>query len=96
MGLLILASATGAVLGRSARSDAARAAIDNLNARTRAWWKMCAIFALTLLVGRIGSLVLFAMLSLSALREYITLMPIRRGDHRTLFWSFFFITPLPI
>ena len=93
--LLIVASAIGAVSGsRTAKSDAARATIDNLNARTRAWWKMCAVFALTLLMGRIGSLALFALLSLLALREYITLMPTRRGDHRTLVWMFFFITPL--
>lgn len=94
LGILVLASAIGAVLKQTAKSDAARATIDNLNARTRAWWKMCAIFALTLLVGRVGSLVLFALLSLLALREYITLMPTRRGDHRTLLWIFFVITPL--
>ena len=94
LGLLIVASAIGAVLARAAKTEGARATIDNLNARTRAWWKMCAIFALTLLVGRIGSLVLFSLLSLLALREYITLMPTRRADHRTLVWTFFFITPL--
>jgi len=55
---------------------------------------MCAIFALSLLVGRAGSLVLFCLLSFLALREYMTLVPTRRGDHRTLFWSFFIITPL--
>jgi phosphatidate cytidylyltransferase len=91
---LLLASAIGAALKRAAKSDAARATIDNLNARTRAWWKMCAIFALTMLVGRIGSLILFGLLSLFALREYVTLVPTRRGDHRTLLWSFFVITPL--
>ncbi|HEY4380801.1 MAG TPA: phosphatidate cytidylyltransferase [Acidobacteriaceae bacterium] len=94
LGVLVLASAIGAVLKRTAKNDAARATIENLNARTRAWWKMCAIFAVTLLVGRIGSLVLFGLLSLLALREYITLMPTRRGDHRTLVWTFFFIAPL--
>jgi phosphatidate cytidylyltransferase len=94
LGILVLASAIGVVLRRTAKSDAARATIDNLNARTRAWWKMCAIFALTLLIGRIGSLVLFGLLSLLALREYITLVPTRRADHRTLLWSFFIITPL--
>ena len=94
LGILILASVIGVVLRRTGKSDAARATIDNLNARTRAWWKMCAIFALTLLIGRIGSLVLFGLLSLLALREYITLVPTRRGDHRTLLWSFFIITPL--
>ena len=94
LGILVLASAIGVVLQRTAKGDAARATIDNLNARTRAWWKMCAIFALTLLIGRVGSLVLFGLLSLLALREYITLVPTRRGDHRTLLWSFFIITPL--
>jgi phosphatidate cytidylyltransferase len=94
LGILVLASSIGGVLRRTAKSDAARATIDNLNARTRAWWKMCAIFALTLLIGRVGSLVLFGLLSLLALREYITLVPTRRADHRTLLWSFFIITPL--
>src|SRR6267378_738340 len=92
--ILVLASVIGVVLQRRAKSDAARATIENLNARTRAWWKMCAIFAVTLLIGRVGSLVLFGLLSLLALREYITLVPTRRGDHRTLLWSFFIITPL--
>ncbi|MGD0098580.1 MAG: phosphatidate cytidylyltransferase [Terracidiphilus sp.] len=94
LGALILATLIGMVLEKTAMSDAARSTIENLNARIRAWWKMCAIFALTMLIGQIGSLVLFALLSLLALREYITLMPTRRGDHRTLLWSFFFITPL--
>jgi phosphatidate cytidylyltransferase len=94
LGILVLASAIGVVLSHTAKSDAAGATIENLNARTRAWWKMCAIFALTLLIGRAGSLVLFGLLSLLALREYITLVPTRRGDHRTLLWSFFIITPL--
>jgi phosphatidate cytidylyltransferase len=91
---LILASGIGKILQHKAKSDAARSTIDNLNARTRAWWKMCAIFTLTMLIGGIGTLVLFALLSLLALREYITLMSTRRGDHRTLLWSFFIITPL--
>jgi phosphatidate cytidylyltransferase len=28
------------------------------------------------------------------LREYVTLLPTRRADHRTLFWAFFIFTPL--
>ena len=92
--LLVIASVFGAILKRTSKTDSARHVIDNLNARTRAWWKMSAIFALTLIVGKTGSLILFALLSFLALREYITLVPTRRGDHRTLFWSFFVITPL--
>jgi phosphatidate cytidylyltransferase len=55
---------------------------------------MSAIFVLSLLLGPIGSLVLFGLISFLAMREYMTLVPTRRGDHRTLFWSFFVIMPL--
>ena len=47
-----------------------------------------------LLSGRIGSLILFGIISFLAMREYMTLVPTRRGDHRTLFWSFFVIMPM--
>lgn len=94
LGVLVLGSAAGAVLERVHTGENARATISNLNARMRAWWKMCAIFALTLMIGRIGALILFAIMSLLALREYISLIPTRRGDHETLLWTFFIITPL--
>lgn len=76
------------------RTDSRRNTLDNLNARIRAWWKMCAIFAAAIVLGRIGSLILFGIISFLAMREYMTLVPTRRGDHRTLFWSFFVIMPL--
>ena len=37
---------------------------------------------------------LFGLIAFWALREFITLTPTRPGDHRTLFWVFFLITPL--
>jgi phosphatidate cytidylyltransferase len=76
------------------RTDSRRNTLDNLNARIRAWWKMCVIFAAAIALGRIGSLILFGIVSFLAMREYMTLVPTRRGDHRTLFWSFFVIMPL--
>jgi len=93
LGLLVVASAVGAVLARRVTGANGRATVANLNARTRAWWVMAVVFGLTLVVGRIGSLVLFGLLSFFALREFITLTPTRRADHRTLFWSFFVLTP---
>ena len=94
LGILVLSSLIGFVLSVKVRSEAGRATVANLNARIRAWWVMSAVFALTLLSGGLGSTILFALLSFLALREYVTLTPTRRGDHRTLFWSFFIITPL--
>ena len=39
-------------------------------------------------------MILFALVSFLALREFITLVPTRPADHRALLWSFFLITPL--
>jgi phosphatidate cytidylyltransferase len=94
LGLLALSSLIGLVLKVVIRKPEAQATISNLNARIGAWWIMSAIFALTLVIGPIGSLVLFGLMSFLALREYVTLLPTRRADHRTLFWAFFIFTPL--
>jgi phosphatidate cytidylyltransferase len=94
LALLLISTLIGNVLKHRHKGDSSRATIDNLNARIRAWWKMSAIFAVAVLSGRIGSLILFGIISFLAMREYMTLVPTRRGDHRTLFWSFFVIMPL--
>jgi len=92
--LLVILTAIGRALKRRHNSNISRSTIDNFNAQIAAWWKMCVVFALSLALGRIGTLVLFGILSFLAMREYLTLVPTRRGDHRTLFWSFFVIMPL--
>jgi len=94
LSLLVISSVIGNILRNRQKPGPSRTTIDNLNARIRAWWKMCAIFTTAILVGRVGSLILFAIISFLAMREYMTLVPTRRGDHRTLFWSFFVIMPL--
>src|SRR5215467_9816390 len=94
IGGLVTASVIGYVLARSAKSDDRRATVDNLNARIRAWWIMIGIFSISFLVGPAGSMLLFAFISLLALREYVSLISTARADHRTLFWSFFVFTPL--
>lgn len=92
--LLVVASVVSRVLAFRASTDAARATVRNLRARTQAWWVMVAVFGVALLSGRGGTVILFGVLSFLALREFVTLTPTRRGDHRTLFWAFFVITPL--
>jgi phosphatidate cytidylyltransferase len=92
--LLLLSTFIGRILRSRYRTGTSRITIDNLNARIRAWWKMSAIFAAAVISGHVGSLILFGIISFLAMREYMTLVPTRRGDHRTLFWSFFVIMPL--
>jgi len=91
---LIAASLVGFVLAQRAKSEAAQATVQNLNARIRAWWIMIGIFSIAMLIGPVGSLALFGFISFLALREYVSLIPTVPADHRTLFWSFFVFTPL--
>ncbi len=93
LAILVIASLIGFALSRTAKTDAARATIANLNARTRAWWLMVAIFGGALALGPLAFTILFGLLSFLGLREFITLTPTKPGDHRALFWAFFVITP---
>jgi len=93
LGLLILGTLAGILLKARARSESAKATVENLNARMRAWWVMSIVFALALVTGGIGSIVLFALVSFLALREFITLVQSKRADHRTLVVAFFLATP---
>ncbi len=90
--LLLIASIVTAVLRRSNRVSPA--VLLNLSQRIKAWWGMVLIFALSLALGRNGIFPFYALLSFLALREFITLTPTPRGDHRTLFWVFFVILPI--
>jgi phosphatidate cytidylyltransferase len=62
--------------------------------RLWAWWLMFAILIAGLFLHRIGTIVLFGLVSFWAFREFITMTPTRRGDHRALFWSLVVFTPL--
>ncbi|MDB6022131.1 MAG: phosphatidate cytidylyltransferase [Pedosphaera sp.] len=92
--LLVISSLIGWVLSLRISHERGKATVQNLNARIRAWWMMVAVFGLAMATGGIGSIVLFALTSFLALREFITLTPTRLGDHRALFWIFFIILPL--
>jgi phosphatidate cytidylyltransferase len=92
--LLVLSSVAGWLLGRRVTSAGARATVENVNARIRAWWVMALIFVVAVTAGTVVTIVLFGLISLLALREFVTLAPTRPADHRALFWSFFVVTPL--
>jgi len=64
--------------------------------RVRGWWFFFSGLIGAYLLDASGAfcVILFAVISFWALREFITLTPTRRGDHRTLFWVFFVLIPL--
>ncbi|PHM39553.1 putative phosphatidate cytidiltransferase [Xenorhabdus mauleonii] len=93
-GVLIIASVIGGILALWYSGDKSNSTIDNLNARIRGWWMMCIICVVAVIVGPVGSVILFAVMSFFALREFITLTPTRRSDHEALFWCFFIFMPV--
>ena len=99
LGLLAAATVVGRVLRRSPEVTLNPAVVKTFNSRVRAWWMMYAIMIAGLLVDFYfrninATVILFGLVSFWALREYITMTPTRRSDHRTLFWTFFLFTPL--
>lgn len=91
-GVLTLASVLVALLARLGKLE--ESLHQDLRARTGSWWVMIGIFLGASLLGRLGSLTLFGLMSFQALRELVTLMSTHRRDHRTLAWSFFILLPL--
>ena len=91
--LLTLASLVGYMLERRATKPESIATVRNLNARTRSWWVMVLVVGGAIMLGHTTTVVLFAVLSFMALREFWTLTPSRRGDHYALFLSFFVVLP---
>ena len=92
--VLILSSLVGWFLSRRVQSAGGRDTVTNLNARIKAWWVMVAVFLLAVAIGPLGSVILFALMSFLALREYLALSPTMRADHRTLLWLVFVVLPL--
>ena len=94
VGLLVLSSTITFILKRRSAGGEPNKVVANLDARVKAWWVMVVIVSVALTTGKYGPVILFGLVSFFALREFITLTPTRPGDHRTLFWVFFIVTPL--
>jgi phosphatidate cytidylyltransferase len=93
-GVLTVASAVSYALNRRFATGTASPTLDNLNSRIKAWWWMVGLIGIAFVFGKAGVIVLFALASFAALREFITLTPSRRGDHLALAVAFFIVLPL--
>lgn len=94
-----LALASLVMLLQRLRSSAAGAAEDDprqLGALRdlRALWVGALVFWVGWISGPVGATTLCAVFSFLALREFITLAPTRRGDHRSLIVAFFVVIPV--
>lgn len=93
--LALLGAATfgGQWLKRQASLGLDQKTVSSFNSRIQAWWFFTIVLAIAFFSPTLTVLV-FGILSFWALREYITLTPTTIGDHRALFWVFFFFTPM--
>lgn len=94
LGLLTAAFIAGRILKSQPETTINPLVVRVFNQRIRAWWMMCAILVASIFIGRTATVVLFGLVSFMALREFITITPTRRSDHRSIFWAFFLLTPL--
>ena len=90
LGILI---GIGQILKRQPESKFDAAIIRKFNSRVASWFAIFVMLIVALLLGKIPTVILFGLISFWALREFITMTPTRRGDHRTLFWVFLGFTP---
>ncbi len=92
--VLAVATTVGRVLRLRLAEGVSSSVIDNLNARIDAWWAMVIAVGLAFLGGKAGVMVLFGLLSLLALREFVTLTYTRRSDHLALALAFYIALPV--
>lgn len=90
--VLILASVIGQWLKRKKGAD--NATIANLNARVYAWWVMMLVLLLAFWFGKIGTTILFFLISFAALREFLTLVYKHRSDYQVMLVCFYILLPV--
>lgn len=90
--ILIFASSVGFILKKRS-GEQPSAVIENLNARINAWWVMLIVIGSAIALGNTAFIILFGFISLFALREFISLLPTRRGDYFPLLIAFYFVIP---
>ncbi len=67
---------------------------DDFRKLLNSGWLMAVIFWFGWVLGPGIATFLFGLISFFALREFITLSPTRRGDHRSLILAFFIVLPM--
>lgn len=92
--ILVFASIVGEVLRQRLSPAGDNPVIENLNSRITSWWIMVIMLGLAFIAGKTGVILLFALCSFAALREFLTLTTHNRADHWSLLACFFLILPL--
>jgi phosphatidate cytidylyltransferase len=98
-GVLAIVSTVTLLVGFKVRNTAVRdeawqRELQDFRRLLNTTWIMVVIFWIGWALGESVATLLFALISFFALREFITLSPTRRGDHRSLILAFFVVLPI--
>ena len=95
-GMLVVVSLAAFLLSLRAEEhdEAWNAELKNFRKLLRTTWFMVVVFWVAWALGDTVATVLFGLIAFFALREFITLSPTRRGDHRSLVLAFFIVLPI--
>src|SRR5690349_230775 len=97
-GILVLVSVTAFLFSfrepTNPQEEARNAELKNFRKLLGTSWFMVVVFWLAWAAGETVATILFALIAFFALREFITLSPTRRGDHRSLVLAFFVVLPV--
>lgn len=61
---------------------------EELWLRTRTWWVIVLLIAASIALPSWVPIALLGLISFLAFKEFVTLIPTRRADHRVLFWAY--------
>lgn len=94
LAILLIASLAALVLRKLLPGHMADDEFENLKDRIVSWWWMVGILAACFAIGGSATVWLCAFLSFMALREFMTVIHTRPGDHWAMGLSFFLFLPL--
>ena len=95
-GVLTAVSVTAFLMSfrQRGRDERWHAQLKDFRRLLRTSWFMAVAFWIAWAAGPAVANVLFALIAFFALREFITVSPTRRGDHRSLVLAFFVVLPI--
>jgi phosphatidate cytidylyltransferase len=93
-GVLLLVTGAAVLWSLRDHGEAAEERRARFKRDLLALWLGAVVFWLAWMSGPVGATLVVALFSFLALREFITLVHTRRGDHRSLLLAFFAVLPL--
>lgn len=88
LGTLITLLAIASAAIASLRAMNPERSYTELVLRIKTWWWIIGVFVVAVAFSRTVSVVVMTLVSFMAFKEFLTLIPTRRADHKVLFWAY--------